>query len=64
MKKKICKIYNGEHSYMLEVDGLKIPFQTHAAVTYFIEHYKRLGYIIEFPGLNQNAKNEDKDSPL
>lgn len=61
MEGKICKIYNGEHSYILEVDSLKIPFQTHKALTYFIGHYKGLGYTVEFPGLDQKVENEDKN---
>jgi len=43
---KICKIINGNHCYILEVDGQEIPFQLGYSADYFEQHYKELGYKI------------------
>ena len=44
-KKGICKIINGRFSYVLEVDGKRIPFNT--GEEYFEQHYRKLGYEIQ-----------------
>jgi hypothetical protein len=41
---KVCKIINGQFSYFLEVDGLKIPFEYSWNAEYFEKHYTELGY--------------------
>jgi len=50
---KICKIINGQFSWILEVDGYSISFNGGYAVDYFEKHYKALGY--EVKRLNRNS---------
>ena len=47
MKKK-CKIINGRFSWIMEVDGHKISFQGFYNAEYFRDHYKKLGYDVEY----------------
>jgi metal-dependent hydrolase (beta-lactamase superfamily II) len=44
---KVCKIINSQFSYILEVDGMKIPFDYMHNSDYFEKHYSELGYKIE-----------------
>lgn len=44
---KVCKIINGQFSWILEVDGCSITFQGGYSVDYFEKHYSELGYKIE-----------------
>jgi len=44
---KICKIINGQFSWILEVDGEEISFQGGWNADYFERHYSGLGYKIE-----------------
>ena len=45
---KTCRIINERFSWILEVDGMKIEFQDRVAAEYFHQHYKGLGYEVEF----------------
>lgn len=45
--KKIARITNGRFSWVLEVDGENILFQGHSSAEYFLNHYRKLGYVIE-----------------
>lgn len=45
---KICKLVNDNFSYFLQVDGQNISFQGMGNAEYFEEHYKALGYTIEW----------------
>jgi hypothetical protein len=47
MMDKVCKIINGQFSWILEVDGQSISFQGYYNSEYFEKHYSELGYIIE-----------------
>jgi len=44
---KICKIINGQFSWILEVDEEKISFQGGWNADYFERHYSELGYEVE-----------------
>ena len=44
---KICKIINGQFSWILEVDGEKISFQGGWNTDYFERHYAGIGYRVE-----------------
>jgi hypothetical protein len=43
---KICKIINGQFSWILEVDGYTIPFNGSSNAEYFEELYSSLDYTI------------------
>jgi len=43
---KVCKLTNGRLSWLLEVDGMRIPFTGMEVAEYFADHYKKLGYEI------------------
>ena len=45
--KKECKIYNGQFSWILEVDGKTIGFSGISNAEYFEEHYKSIGYDVQ-----------------
>lgn len=44
---KICKIINGVHTWILEVDGMSIPFQSCSGAEYFETLYLGIGYRVE-----------------
>ena len=43
---KECKLINGKHSWVLNVDGQHIGFTGRWVAEYFAEHYEGLGYEI------------------
>jgi len=43
-----CKLVNGRFSWFLQVDGQEISFQGSHNAKYFEEHYKELGYEVEW----------------
>lgn len=45
--KKVCKITNGQFSWIMEVDGEEITFNGGHNAEYFERHYKSLGYEVE-----------------
>lgn len=47
MKKKVCKLINGQFSWVLEVDGESIGFSGASSADYFEKHYRKLGYTVE-----------------
>lgn len=55
---KSCKIYNGQFSWVLEVDGKTIGFSGYNNVDYFEKHYKDLGYDVQV--INQPNKYTSK----
>lgn len=56
MNKK-CKIINGQFCWFLQVDGQDISFQGSWCAKYFRDHYKGLGYRVEF--LEDPPKDEE-----
>ena len=46
--KKVCKLVNGIFAWVLKVEGLEVAFSSALAADYFAEHYKKLGYEIEW----------------
>lgn len=45
---KKCKITNGSHCWLLEVDNETIHFTNRDSAGYFKKHYEELGYEVEF----------------
>lgn len=48
MGTKICRIFNGQFSWHMEVDGRMINFEGRFNADYFKDLYTRLGYVVEF----------------
>lgn len=44
--KKLCRIINGQFSWILCVDGQEITFSLGSSADYFEQHYKQLGYTV------------------
>lgn len=55
---KKCKIINSDFSWVMNVDEKEILFQNYESAIYFKEHYKELGYDVEF--IDNNFHSEDK----
>ena len=49
--KKVCKITNGKHSWVIEVDGQTIMFNWSHNAEYFRDHYTALNYLVIFTDL-------------
>ena len=54
-EKKECKIINCQFCWLLCVDNREVQFQGFSNAEYFEEHYKELGYEVEW------MKEGDKD---
>lgn len=50
---KVCKIINGQFSWILEVDGQEISFDGGHNADYFEQHYSALGYTVK--RINKNT---------
>lgn len=47
-KYKMCKLVNGNFSWILEVDGKTIAFNGASNADYFAKHYESIGYKVEW----------------
>jgi len=47
-EKPICKLTNGQFSWIMSVDGQEISFDGFYNAEYFAKHYRKLGYKVEW----------------